>query len=366
MKKRSWGYFFTKSILLGVVVSAVMLLLIPDLRQGTGLELRLFNQPSTANDRVSFHEAVKSATPAVVDIYSTGIETRPFPYRGRQVERASLGSGVIMSEQGYILTCYHVIRNAETISVRLSDGRILDAQQVGQDPYTDLAVLKIDEENLPVIPQREQTNTRVGDVVLAIGNPYNLGKTITQGVISATGRNGLSNYLTNSNGYAGFIQMDAVLNEGNSGGALVDSNGVLVGINNANFKTLDNQNRVKDVAGIFFAVPYELAKKVMDSIITNGRVIRGYLGISANEERDPKNMLPGILVTHIEPFGPAAKAGLRPEDIITKVNNTQVEGVLQVLDIVAETKPGDEITFEIIRNKKIMTVPVIIGELGAS
>ncbi len=344
-----------------------MLILIPDLRQGSGLGFRLFNQQANLTDRVSFHDAVRSAAPAVVDIFSQSIDTKPFPYRGQSIEKTSLGSGVVMSEQGYILTCYHVIRNAETILVRLSDGRILEAQQVGYDPFTDLAVLKIEEENLPVITQQEQTNTRVGDVVLAIGNPYNLGQTITQGVISATGRNGLSNYIAN-NGYAGFIQMDAVLNQGNSGGALVDSNGVLIGINNANFKTLDSQNRVKDVAGIFFAVPYELAKKVMDAIIANGRVIRGYLGISAKEEWDTKNnaLYPGILVEDLEPFGPAQKAGIKMGDILTRVNEQPIEGVLQVLDIVAETKPGTTLTFEVIRDKKVLNIPVTISELGTS
>lgn len=367
MKKRSWGYFFSKSIILGIVVSVVMLILIPDLRQGSGLSLRLFNQQSESTDRVSFHDAVRSAAPAVVDIYSQSVATRPFPYHGQTIERTSSGSGVIINENGYILTCYHVIKNAESIQIRLSDGRFLEAQQIGQDPFTDLAVLKIDEENLPVIAQQEQTKTRVGDVVLAIGNPYRLGQTITQGVISATGRSGLSNIA--NNGYADFIQMDATLNEGNSGGALVDSNGYLLGINNANFKTLDSQNRIKDVAGIFFAVPYELAKRVMDSIIANGRVIRGYMGITGTPSSQPYTSAgnpSGILVSEVDPYGPAAQAGIKKMDILTRVDDQDIEGVHQILDVVAETKPGTVLTFEVIRNNQIMTIPVTIRELGAT
>ncbi|MDN4502028.1 trypsin-like peptidase domain-containing protein [Alteromonadaceae bacterium BrNp21-10] len=364
MKKHSWGYFISKSVLLGLIVSFVLLILIPDLRQNSGLALRLFTQQDYVPERISFHDAVRISAPAVIDIVSSSIDAPAFPYQQRQ-ERISLGSGVIMNEEGYILTCYHVIRNAETISVRLNDGRILEAQQVGQDAYTDLAVLKVESDNLAVIPQQPEITNRVGDLVLAIGNPYNVGQTITQGVISATGRNGLS---TNANGYASFIQMDATLNEGNSGGALIDSNGYLVGINNANFKTLDSRRRVKDVAGIFFAVPYELAKKVMDSIIANGRVIRGFIGINGYEQREANgtNTYSGILVTAVEPMGPANKAGIQADDILTRIEEEDIDNIHQVLDRVAETQPGSVLHFEVLRDNQRLQIPVTIGELRAN
>lgn len=338
--------------------------MVPSLRQGTNLRQTFFTAHNSDTNRVSFNSAVRRAAPAVVDIYSSSIDTRSFPYRGQPIERTKLGSGVIMDKQGHILTCNHVISDAETIEVRLSDGRSVQAQQVGQDIYTDLAVLKIDAENLSVIPQKSHINSEVGDVVLAIGNPYNIGQTITQGVISATGRNGLSNVA--NNGYAGFIQMDATLNEGNSGGALVDSNGNLVGINNANFKTLDSQHRVKDVAGIFFAVPYELAKKVMDSIIADGRVIRGYMGITGKIPSGPTGPAPGVLVEKVEPYGPAAQAGIQAQDTLIKVNGKNIDSLHQVLDLVAESKPGTLLTFDVVRNNKVLTIPVKITELGAN
>ncbi|AWL12951.1 putative periplasmic serine endoprotease DegP-like [Saliniradius amylolyticus] len=357
MSQRTWGYFLVKAVLLGFVVAAVLLILIPDLRQNSGLSLNLFDRQNPNPAPMSFHNAINASAPAVVNIYSTSYDNRSLLFRRQAVERTSLGSGVIMTETGHILTCYHVIQNAERIHVMLQDGQILEAQQVGQDPHTDLAVLKIDAQNLPVIPQQPTQNTKVGDVVLAIGNPYNLGQTITQGIVSATGRAGLSNYLGSN--YADFIQMDAVLNEGNSGGALVDSNGTLVGINNANFKTLDSHRRVKDVAGIFFAVPYELAKRVMDDIIAHGRVIRGYLGIGAEEVPGQ----PGILVTGVDPTGPAAQGGLRPEDILLKLNNQPIESAHSAMDQVAETQPGTEVEFELLRGGSTHKVAVTIAEL---
>ncbi|GAB3011713.1 outer membrane-stress sensor serine endopeptidase DegS [Bowmanella dokdonensis] len=342
-------------------MASVLLVLIPDLRNNQPLSLSWFNQTPRLSAPMSFSAAINRAAPAVVNIYSTSYDTRPLLYRRQPVERTSLGSGVIMTRSGHILTCYHVIQNAERISVILQDGRVMEAQLVGQDPYTDLAVLKVSDENLPVMPQSEDPDTRVGDLVLAIGNPYNLGQTITQGIVSATGRAGLSNYVSSAN-YADFIQMDAVLNEGNSGGALVDSNGTLIGINNANFKTLDSQRRIKDVAGIFFAVPYALAKRVMDDIIAHGRVIRGYLGISGNEIIDQ----PGILVTGVDPLGPAAQAGIRVNDVILKIEGKPIESAFKTLDLVAETQPGEELSFELVRDNQKLQVAVRITELASS
>jgi serine protease DegS len=358
---KNWGAFLFKSILLGLIIAVVLLLTVPELRNGSGLSLKIFNGNTSQPAPMSFSDAIANAGPAVVNIYSTGYDNRPLLYRRQPVERTSLGSGVIMTASGHILTCYHVIKDAEYINVILQDGRVMDAQLVGQDPHTDLAVLKVTEDNLPVIPQTETPNTRVGDVVLAIGNPYNLGQTITQGVVSATGRAGLSNYVSSAN-YADFIQMDAVLNEGNSGGALVDSNGTLVGINNANFKTLDHNRRIKDVAGIFFSVPYALAKRVMDDIIAHGRVIRGYLGISGSEYIDQ----PGILVTGVDPNGPAAKAGIRANDVIMKIDGKTIESAFKTLDLVAETQPGSELSFELQRGDQRLETIVTITELAST
>ena len=351
---------------MGLVLSAVLLILVPQLRQGDGLNFNLFSVNPSANDRVSFHQAVRSAAPAVVDIFSQSIQTSSLPYRGQE-KRNSLGSGVIMREDGYILTCYHVIQGAERILVRLYDGRVLEAQLVGQDQPTDLAVLKVNEANLPVIAQVETPDIQVGDVVLAIGNPLNLGQTVTQGVISATGRAGMSNVLGSQ--YVDYIRMDAALNEGNSGGALIDSNGTLVGINNAVFKTVDSQGRLASVPGVFFAVPYELAKKVMDSLIANGRVSRGYLGITGQEP--PRNetgdtLFNGIYVTEVDPGGPADKAGLQVQDILTRVNGQSIHNIHQVLDIVAESAPGTVLSFEVIRRDSILNLSVTLAELRAS
>lgn len=353
---QSWLSFLTKSVFLGLIISGVLLLLIPNLRNGEGFSISHLFQEKYTQDKISFNTAINNAGPAVVNIYSFSYDTRSVLFSRRPTERTSLGSGVVMSESGHILTCLHVIQNADYIGVVLSDGQFYEAQQVGNDPLTDLAVLKINIENAPTIPQIEDPNTQVGDLVLAIGNPYNLGQTITQGIVGATGRAQIN---SNVAGYANFIQTDAVLNEGNSGGALVDSNGVLVGINNANYKTLDNQRRIKDVPGVFFAVPYKLAKKVMDQIISNGRVIRGYLGVSGNDLPGQ----PGFLITNISPRGPAALAGLQPNDIVISVDGIPLDGAAHALELVAETTPGTTLNFEVSRNDQVFTIPVNIAEL---
>ncbi|WP_326849240.1 trypsin-like peptidase domain-containing protein [Alteromonas sp. a30] len=331
----------------------------PTLRSGEGFSVSGLFGPKYTQDKLSFNNAIHNAGPAVVNIYSFSYDTRSVLYSRRPNERTSLGSGVVMTHSGHILTCLHVIQDADYIGVVLSDGQFYEAHQVGNDPLTDLAVLKINIENAPVIPQLEEPNTQVGDLVLAIGNPYNLGQTITQGIVGATGRAQIN---SNVAGYANFIQTDAVLNEGNSGGALVDSNGVLVGINNANYKTLDTQRRIKDVPGVFFAVPYKLAKKVMDQIISNGRVIRGYLGVSGNDLPGQQ----GFLITSITPRGPAALAGLQPNDVVLSVNGIQLEGAAHALELVAETTPGTTLSFKISRDDAVITIPVNIAELRNS
>ena len=341
--------------MLGVVVAALMLVLVPTLREGNGFTLDWLTKPISTSQRKSYHDAISRSAPAVVNIYSVSIENDVGIYRSRPRERTSLGSGVIMTESGYILTCNHVVQNADSIVVAVQDGQILEAQIVGTDQYTDLAVLKVKGENLHKIPQPDSEGVEVGDMVMAIGNPFDLGQTVTHGMVSRAGRNGLSNFVD-------FIQTDAVLNQGNSGGALVDSNGTLVGITNANFQVRDARNGVRNVDGINFAVPYELAKRVMDEIITNGKVVRGQLGFIGGELRGR----PGVIVTAVAKQSPAEKAGLKPNDIIMAINGVRLESASKTLDMIAETKPGTTLNIEVSRNGKSIDMDVTVAELGTS
>lgn len=346
--------FIIKSVVLGVFVAALMLLLVPTLRTGEGSSSGWFNPQSVSPSRQSYSQAINRAAPAVVNIYSVSIENDVGIYRSRPRERTSLGSGVIMTESGYILTCNHVVQDADSILVAVQDGQILDAQIVGTDPYTDLAVLKVKGENLHKIPQIEQQDVDVGDIVMAIGNPFDLGQTVTHGMVSRAGRNGLSNFVD-------FIQTDAVLNQGNSGGALVDSSGTLVGITNANFQVRDSRNGVRNVDGINFAVPYELARRVMDEIITNGKVVRGQLGFIGGEIRGR----PGVIVTAVAKQSPADQAGLRPNDIIMAIDGVTLESAAKTLDMIAETSPGTKLELQVSRNGESIDITVTVAELGA-
>ncbi len=341
-----------KPIILGVVVAVMLLVIFPEFRKGEGLNLHWLNYESNIPPRKSYYDAIASSAPAVVNLYSFSIDNTNRLFRNRAADRTNLGSGVIMREDGYLLTCYHVIRDADSIYVRIQDSRFLPAQLIGFDEVTDLAVLRIFDDNLQVIPQMEEPNLRVGDMVMAIGNPLDLGQTITAGIVSRVGREGLANYFD-------FVQTDAVLNPGNSGGALVDSNGYLVGITNANFKTLDSRRRVQDVNGVNFAVPFPLAKRVMDEIIESGTVRRGQLGFSGAGYDNQ-----GILVESVTLNGPADVAGLRVNDLLLSVNGVKVEDVTQTLDLIAETPPGTQMELMVSRSDEIITMTVTVGELN--
>ena len=347
--------FFVKSVTLGILVSAVLLLLIPQLRNGNQFQVQqLFSD--TQPKKVSFAEAINRSAPSVVNIYSQKTIRRSALFRNNSVERTSLGSGVIMSENGYIITCLHVIQGADSIEVVVAEhNSIYEAQLIGSDVLTDLAVLKIKAENLPTIPQLDQPNTQVGDLVLAIGNPYNLGQTITQGIISAEGRSEMSQLALAT--HRNFIQMDAPLNQGNSGGALVDSNGNLVGINNANFKVLEG-GKARDVAGVYFAVPYLMAKKVMEDIISKGRVVRGWAGLQVNY-RPPY----GIVVEHVQPNSPADKAGIEIYDVLVSVDGMAADDVTEVMSLFSNAEPGKVIDFEVKRKDSNLVLPLVVGEL---
>ncbi|WP_115720015.1 outer membrane-stress sensor serine endopeptidase DegS [Gallaecimonas mangrovi] len=338
-----------KAILLGLILAAVALSLFPSLRKGDQESQGLFRKEDNYPSIMSFSAAVRRAAPAVVNIYTVSNVGSLSEQRGTI---KGLGSGVIMSAKGYILTNVHVIAGADQIVVALQDGRISYADLVGTDPLTDLAVLQVDLDNLPVIPQDSHNKTQVGDVVLAIGNPYNIGQTITQGIISATGRSGMS-----SSGLQDFLQTDAAINAGNSGGALVNTNGVLVGINTA----LLNVSRRVDVPGIGFAIPYNLASKIMKELIENGRVIRGYFGVDYAPPRVPIMSQPP-LITAVDSNSPAAKGGIKVGDLIVGINGRSIHNGLEAKDVVAETKPGTTVEVTVMRQKKQLNLKVTVGE----
>jgi len=344
--------YIIRSASYGVMFAVVILMLVPELRSSRLASLNIFQQETQRQEQaLSYAKAVSIAGPAVVNIYSSEIQTNP--QFGRPVRKSTrLGSGVIMESSGYILTNFHVVQNSNLIQVIVQNGHSYPAELIGYDLYTDLAVLKVAAENLPVIPQYQQQESFAGDVVLAIGNPLNLGQTVTQGIISATGRSGLSN-----TSYLEFLQMDAAINEGNSGGALVNTNGVLVGINSRTFTELNPQ---LDIQGIFFAVPYQLAYKVMNQIIENGRVVRGWLGIDVKEYLLNGK---GFVLNKISANSPAEKAGLKPQDIVYQIGDIEITSITQALDIVAETKPNTTLIFKIYRGKEQLDIPVVIVEL---
>jgi serine protease DegS len=269
----------------------------------------------------------------------------------------SSGSGVILDSRGYVLTNYHVIADAEAIQVTLKDGRKTIGKMVGNDPDTDLAVLKIDLDNLPQIKIADIKNVHTGDIVLAIGYPYKIGQTVTQGIISATGRTQVS-----SNTYENFLQTDAAINPGNSGGALINISGEIVGINSLIF------TKTGVFQGIGFAIPIDLAKTVLEQITEHGYVVRGWLGVEGvdlSQQILSKIGLPdikGIMLTGIDDDGPGDKAGLRPGDIITHVNGEQLMSVIDILNKIAVGKPGDTFDIEGLRQRQSFSTKAVLGQ----
>lgn len=316
----------------------------------------------------SYHNAVAVAAQSVVNIYTTQkIEEHPymndpmmrryFEYHGipnGESDNTNLGSGVIISQDGYIVTNSHVISKADNIIVMLNDGRKATAKVIGNDVESDLAVIKVDLTGLKPLGFREQS-TQVGDVVLAIGNPFGVGQTVTQGIISATGRTGLG-----INTVEDFIQTDAAINPGNSGGALVDAYGQLVGINTAIF------SRSGGSMGIGFAIPTEIVKLVMNGIIKDGKVHRGWLGIELQSSmKDPTKLgddTQGVEVMNVMRDGPAAKAGLQKGDIITAMDNKPVNDANTLIQLVARKAPNSVVNLQVMRNKAPSSVNVTLGE----
>lgn len=321
----------------------------------------------------SYADAVSGAAPAVANLYTTKvIERPPQPAQGKDDPRlkryfnensprqkrmeSSLGSAVIMSPEGYLLTNNHVTANAEQIVVALRDGRETLARVIGSDPETDLAVLKIDLAGLPAISIGHSDSIRVGDVTLAIGNPFGVGQTVTMGIISATGRNQLG-----LNTYEDFIQTDAAINRGNSGGALVDARGNLIGINTAIISESGGSQ------GIGFAIPVKLAMEVMQSIVEHGQVVRGWLGVEVQSltqelaESFGQEGRPGIVVAGVYRDGPAARAGLQPGDLVLSIDGVQASDGRSSMNQVARARPGAEIDIKILRNGKPMKLSAVVG-----
>ncbi len=332
----------------------------------------LDNEPPLAAPGVgSYAAAVRSSSPSVVTIYTErGSDNQRHPllndptfgriFADELPPQApdpvvNLGSGVIIGEQGYILTNQHVVAGADKILVGLEDGRGGEARLIGQDRDSDIAVLQLSLPDLPSIPIAAERGPQVGDVVLAIGNPLNVGQTVTMGIISATGRDRVG-----LNTFENFIQTDAAINLGNSGGALVNARGQLIGINTAIF------NRSEGAEGISFAIPLSLALDIMDQIISNGRVIRGWIGVEGVEFRQPgengANELRGALVIGVIVDGPADRAGIRPGDIIIAIDGRPVTGIREVLDQVTAFKPGKVVELALIRDGAQYAVTLDVTE----
>ncbi len=352
--------FVAQSTVIGLAAAAVILLLMPgDL---------IFN-PSRQVD--SYHAAIEAAAPAVVNVYSGNTYTEPQnpilqdplfrQFFGESSQNTlkridSRGSGVIMDTEGHILTNAHVIQGAEEIFVTLRDGRETIARTIGIDSDTDLAVLKIGLDDLPVIPIGDSDQLRVGDIVLAIGNPYDFGQTVTQGIVSAIGRKRLG--ITT---FDNFIQTDADINPGNSGGALITANGDLVGINTAIYSTTGGSQ------GIGLATPINSGIEVMRQLVSNGRVVRGWIGIRAqplpSDIAEAMGLMKGgVLVSGVLQGGPADIAGINPGDVVIKIQGQDITDPRQAIDTIAKLAPGSSVEMTIVRGWKELKIYVIITQ----
>jgi serine protease DegQ len=310
--------------------------------------------------------------PAVVNVLTTKAPRRKHPLTrdpffkkffgdrdrdGDDDDQSSLGSGVIVSAQGYILTNNHVVDAADEIQVVLADGRKAAAKVVGTDPETDLAVIKVDLDKLPVIVLGHAEQAKVGDVVLAIGNPFGVGQTVTMGIISALGRNNL-----HINNFENFIQTDAAINFGNSGGALIDTNGNLLGINSAIYSQTGGS------VGIGFAIPVTTAKTVMESIIASGHVVRGWIGVESQEitpelaDSFGLKVQSGAIIAGVVRNGPADKGGMKPGDILLSVEGKAVNDTNDMLNLIAQLPPGEKATMRVLRKSRETDLAITVGK----
>ena len=377
--RRFW-LIFAQTVTVAVAFLFVLQTLKPEWLPSRPVPVTVQQAPSTGGDDEqkasgSYREAARAALPAVVHIYTTQIikkQRHPllddpvfrhfFGERpeGPPQQNLGLGSGVLVSNNGYILTNFHVVEAASDIQVSLNDGSTHKATDIGSDPESDLAVLQIKADKLPAITFGQMETLRVGDVVLAIGNPFGVGQTVTMGIVSALGRSHLG-----INTFENFIQTDAAINPGNSGGALVDSDGHLVGINTAIYSQTGGSH------GIGFAIPVSSAKNIMEQIIQNGAVTRGWVGVEAQEitpELAESFGLPdseGALIAGVVRGSPADAAGIRPGDVLLTVGGKPVKDPQEMLDLIAALKPDERSAFRLRRDKNVVETQVKIGKRPA-
>ena len=365
--------FVAGSVVGGLALAFLVVALRPDLirRGAPAPSAPVAAAPSPvapAPVRVTYAAAVQRAAPAVVNVYTARLVTERIapsslselfgdylPRYRQRIER-SLGSGVIVDESGHIVTNHHVIANADSVRVQLADGRIAEARVVGRDPDTDLAVLKIDLTGLPVAAFGRSDQLKVGDVVLAIGNPIGLSQTVTHGIVSFTGRQQLGIAPLED-----FIQTDAPINFGNSGGALIDSSGALIGINTAIVaKNLG-------VEGIGFAIPVNMVRGVLSDIIAHGRVVRGWIGIVPEDISDEQAVEAGlsqggVVISNLYVGSPAQQAGLLPRDLLLAIDGAPVRGSQDALARIATHKPGSVLAIRGLRGRRVFEVRAHVTE----
>ncbi|MCU0793429.1 MAG: Do family serine endopeptidase [Opitutaceae bacterium] len=350
------------------------------------LDLQLDTAPlaaGQANARAtSYADVVEPVQKAVVSVYSSKTVRqrvqvpeffrqfygdRAFP--DQESRQEGLGSGVIVSKNGYILTNNHVVAEADELKVSLNDGREFEAKLIGADPKTDVAVIKIDAEGLPVATLADSDLLRVGDLVFAVGNPLGIGQTVTMGIVSATGRDNLG-ILAEQGGYENFIQTDAAINQGNSGGALIDAQGRLVGINTA---IISGGGARGGNIGIGFAIPVNQASAILTSLVETGTVQRGYLGVNIGELKPDvaealglKKDQRGVIITNLPKDSPAEKAGLERSDVVTSIAGRTVTSPQELRNAVAAKRPGSEVEVRVLREGKERTFKVKLGSLAGA